>query len=230
MYFLHTVLPRIQAESESGYRVFCEGTQTGFPVPLTDSTLCKRFEAPEPVSQLVLWDFPPDMAGLLRLLEDWQPDVVHLVGGKYLRVPMYRSANDMVQGLYTLISRKYQPQPGQTLSLAMEPLEQLCATSAHVLHCTLAVLEAAGCLSCVPSDAPNAIAIVWTGTPLPDLAMLSAKAAWTPLQEALSNVNRFREWLMNAPAPVIKSVLAAGQESPWFVSSLHAAAPEPVKS
>jgi len=193
--FLYQILEQMP------YRIYCEGTQHYFPIPLGPQHFCTRLADGSAFQQghLVLWDLPPDQDSLQSLLKTYRPQIIHLIGGKYQAIPMARSPREFLQGSLSVLMKL----PETRISLSQ--LEALLSSSRNVVMTALGVLNRLSYLTSRLNNGQVEIQL----HPQPT----TAQTDWDSLLEyqtfvnALGEVQQFRTWMMTAPLSVIQSGL-----------------------
>lgn len=210
--FLSQILASVKGASalEEDYRIFCEGTQQFLPVPMTEALFCKRNgSSPEqPSRNLVLWDLPPDMASLVQLLRTQKPEVIHLFGGKYRKIPICRPYPDYLEGLNKVLQKLWKEHSAESMTLELQRLAMMLSTTPRAILAGLGLLNRLGVATtrALPKEGRiNVTLVSATGSlnkPLSELV------EFISFQDAVDEVHRFREWLMVAPLSVIQSTVS----------------------
>jgi single-stranded-DNA-specific exonuclease RecJ len=206
------------------YRVYSEGTQSALPYPVSEQLMVNRLNAshtPAPVDQLILWDLPPDLASLNRLIEATQPQTIHLMGGKYQKMPVLRPTINYLEGLYQTVQRHVQ---SNAAGLSLFQLSVRLSVPADVILAGLSVMENSGLLaSCTVHDGETLHVAFHANLPSTPFAQATQSVAFHTFEHAVQRTQQFRQWLLRAPlAQICASVdetAALGREAPPLVSS-----------
>ncbi len=208
--FLSQVLVDVNRENAVHlYRIFCEGNQQHLPIPLMESMFCQRNgQPPENRSQhMILWDLPADMTSFAQLIRTQQPRIVHLIGGKYQKMPIYRPPNAYLDGLYKTLLRLAKQQNQATFNIELGRLAMMLSTSQPVILNGLIVLSRANQIAIKVLPNQEVQVQLQPGDALANFNPVDM-LEYIAFKNALDNVHRFREWLMTAPISSIKARLA----------------------
>ena len=184
--------------------IYHEGKKPEIPF-LDEKLLCGRRQV-RPADELVLWDIPPSLSDFRQLLETVQPEVIHLVGGKYQSVPIFPSEQNYLKLIVQLLRRE-----GDSMVLETEPFAAQLATTTAVVTQGLMLLERLGMLE---------IRLVEPGNTqrlqvklLPQNASreedITKRLEYAAFQQALKDVGKFRGWLLKSPLATIKLNLSS---------------------
>ncbi len=210
-FLTQVILPSTQAGQTSVIcRIFCEGTQQTLPFPVVQPDFCSRLDdkPDKPAHNLIFWDLPPDMVGLVQVMRAQDPKVIHLLGSKYETIPLYRPPREFLEGLMKLLLRLTKSHPEGSLVICLNQLAMYLSTTHYVVMTALSMLSRLGWAAVTVLAEEDTVKI----QPLPD--QMSTEQAlhefieYRAFRTALQEVHQFREWLMTAPLQVIKSSVA----------------------
>jgi len=208
--FLYHILgPSLDTPEQAQYRIYCEGTQHYFPIPLAPQYFCTRMAngTHAPQGQLLLWDLPPDQESLQALLKTYQPQVVHLIGGKYQTIPLSRPPREFLQGTLAVITRMQQPQSTAPFVVHLPQLESLLSSSKSVVMAGLSLLNRLSYLNLRAMPETRQFEIHLNPASGNLQTECDSLIEYQAFANALEEVQQFRTWMMTAPLSVIKSGL-----------------------
>lgn len=198
----------IQGLGDAGmYRIFCEGTQHFLPFPVPENAICNRDGAPNETEHLILWDVPPDMTSFLALLTAQQPKVIHLVGGKYQKMPLYRTPREVAEGFLKLLQKQARQSGEATNTFNLAQLAASMSTTPLVVITGLSLLNRLNRIQTLVSSSGDDVNITLLDPPA-ESANMTELIEYMTFKGALDDVYGFREWLMTKPLNMIKSVVA----------------------
>lgn len=184
--------------------VYHEGKKPEIPF-LDERLLCGRQQV-RPAEELVLWDIPPSLADFRHVLEAVQPEVIHLVGGKYQSVPVFPSEQNYLKLIVQLLRRE-----GDTMTLETDRFAAQLATTAAVVTQGLMLLERLGMLEIRLVEPGNTQRL--QVRVLPQNASrdedITKRLEYAAFQQALKDVGKFRGWLLKSPLATIKLTLSS---------------------
>ncbi len=208
--FLNEVLlPAKDPDVKLATRIYCEGTQPFLPTPIPKSLFCTRQDVQFDVEiqRLILWDLPPDMEGLTQLLQRTSPQWVHLIGGKYQKIPIYRSTQEVLEGMFKVIQKLGRTQSSETsvVEVELSHLSGLLALTPDVILSGITLLGRMEALQASLSPDSDALKITLLSPPRHMDAGFESLLEFRVFKNALQDVYQFREWLMTAPIHLIQS-------------------------
>jgi len=184
--------------------IYHEGKKPEIPF-LDERLLCGRLQA-KPAEELVLWDLPPSLTDFHSLLSVVQPEVIHLVGGKYQSVPVYPSEQNYLKLIVQLLRRE-----GDSLTLDTPQFAAQLAMTLSVVTQGLILLERLGMLEIRLVEPGNAQRL--QVRLLPQNASreqdITQRLEYVAFQQALKEVGKFRGWLLKSSLATIKQTLNA---------------------
>ncbi len=204
-----TIIPSAGQRGADGYRVFCEGTQQNLPIPMTTVDFCGRNGGkPEDLSHhLVLWDLPPDIQSLLQLLQVQEPKIIHLVGGKYEKIPLYRPPQQFLQGFYKILQRLSTQNKLEPVVITFSKLAMMLSTSYQAVVTGLSLLSRLGLVSISILSEQDTVKIALMSEMTGEFPNINEMIEYIAFRSSLQEVYQFREWLMSAPLNVIQSTV-----------------------
>lgn len=180
--------------------IYHEGRKPEIPF-LNESLLCGRLQV-KPADELILWDLPPSPEAFKRLLDWVQPEVVHLVGGKYQTIPVFPSEQNYLKLIVQTLRKE-----GETQTIDLDTFAaQLAVTPSAIGH-GLVLLERLGMVESrlVDVDARRVeVRMMPQSATSEDMAQRLEYAAF---QQALREIGKFRGWLLKSPLATIKAAL-----------------------
>ncbi len=199
-------------------------------VPFLDETIVCTRETLRSAEELILWDLPPDMDSLRRVLAGVSPKTIHLVGGKYRSIPLYPAGRDYLKAIYTLL--KKQAGAAHESALIIRPAafaSEIAATEATVLS-ALSLLGRMDLLTVSLPEPGGAgtlnLAFHRTAGEKRDV---NDYLEFVILQDRLKEAARFRDWLLTSPLDTIKATLEFDPQTlPRLCGMADEAAPDPV--
>ena len=195
--------------------IYHEGKKPDIPF-LDEALLGGRLQI-RPADELVLWDLPPSLSDLHRVLAVVQPQVIHLVGGKYQAVPVFPSEQNYLKLIVQVLRRE-----GETLTLQADTFAAQLATTTAVVTQGLILLERLGMLDIRLAEPGNAQLL--QVRLLPQNANreqdITQRLEYAAFQQALKEVGKFRGWLLKSPLATMKATLRSLLVSPSLVASL----------
>ncbi len=194
--------------------IYHEGKKPDIPF-LNESLLAGRLQI-RPADELVLWDLPPSLPDLHRVLSEVQPQVIHLVGGKYQSVPVFPSEQNYLKLIVQVLRRE-----GESMTLQADTFAAQLATTATVVTQGLILLERMGMLEIRLAEPGNAQ--VLQVRLLPQNANreqdITQRLEYAAFQQALKEVGKFRGWLLKSPLATMKATLRSPLVSSLMVNS-----------
>jgi single-stranded-DNA-specific exonuclease RecJ len=181
--------------------VYHEGRKPEIPF-LDESLLCGRLQV-KPADELILWDLPPSADAFQRLLAWVQPEVVHLVGGKYQSVPVFPSEQNYLKLIAQVLRKE-----GECQVLDLETFASQLAVTVSVVSHGLMLLEKLGMLeSRLPDPAnPQRLEVRLLPQNASSESMVH-RLEYVTFQQALREIGKFRGWLLRSPLATIKTAL-----------------------
>lgn len=218
--------------------VFHEGRKPDIPF-LKESLLAGRF-ALRPADELILWDLPPSSLLFRQMLQTVQPQVVHVVGGKYQSVPLFQPERNYLTLIIRAL-RQVQDESGQETiePLVLSEFAARLATTEAVVSQGLVLLQTLQMLemrllpkteSALEMDGaetlpPMAVRLL-PGAGV-NVANLSERLEFLLFQKAITEAARFRGWLLKSPLATIKATFYSPsglvESSPVLLESLSPA-------
>ncbi|MBK8190158.1 MAG: single-stranded-DNA-specific exonuclease RecJ [Vampirovibrionales bacterium] len=201
------MLPLQEGRSVALYH---EGRAPQIPF-LDEGILCGR-ETLRAAQELVFWDLPPDPATFRHVMESVQPSMVHLVGGKYQSAPVFPPARDLARLTAMAIRHLAGERPGDPIALSTPELAQRLATTPAVIVGAVALLARLNQLVVAPlgEDGPKTLSLQALPTldpaSIPEGDTLTSLLEYHALRHSLSQVSRYRHWLLSAPMEAIKTL------------------------
>lgn len=194
------------------FHIFCEGTQQFFPLPVQAEQFIGRqsMVQDEPPADLLLWDLPPDLGTLTQLLEMHQPHRVHVIGGKYWKVPVYRPPQEFLQGFRNVLIQLWKQHQAQAFSIGFRQLATMLSTTQEVVLAGLSLLEQNEQLQArlLPDGSGAQVSLAPAAAQPVDIAPLKETLPYLMFEQRLEAVQRFREWLMSAPLDLLSRRVA----------------------
>ena len=218
--------------------VFHEGRKPEIPF-LKESLLAGRF-ALRPADELILWDLPPSSLLFQQMLQTVQPQVIHIVGGKYQSVPLFQPERNYLT-LMIRVLRQMQEESGQETieSLALSELAARLATTEAVVSNGLVLLQTLQMLEmCLLPKEEQPTELDETDTMPPirirllpgvgaNTSNLAERLEFSLFQKAIAEAARFRGWLLKSPLATIKATFYSPsglvEPSPILLESLSPA-------
>ncbi len=224
----------IPLDGQRTVRIYHEGRTPQIPFLKEELLATRRSIAP--TQELILWDLPPDLNSFQELIAVAQPEVVHLVGGKYQQVPLYPALKDYMKLIYQYIPKVHQldfpdhmKQEGLGYQINLERLSSQIAATQQVIYQGLMVLSKLELAQIQlrqddtdqTTTQKTATQTNTTSPSLPKLAQvqlsqqpnktvestLPQTMEWVAFQHALNEVGRFREWVLKSPLSQIKAAV-----------------------
>lgn len=188
--------------TESDVIFFHEGKPPDIPF-LESTILAHRFNV-RPAKDLILWDLPPDLNTLEQVIKATRPRMIHLAGGKYLKVPLFPSERDYLKVIFQSVNRLFDSLATPTLDVELEQLASQLATTATVIMQGLILLNRLSYLetSIIPGSTPKKarLSLIQPRSS----REVDASLEWLAFQQSLKQVGQFREWLFSVSLDTIK--------------------------
>ena len=185
---------------------------------LDDNLFASRLSLKK-ADELILWDLPPDREIFTQILTTVQPDMIHLVGGKYQSIPVFQTEGNLLKLMLQYISRATQAIEGPLKITPIQLASQL-SLSAQTILTGLSVLEKAAWLQTrlvAQGDAPlleTKLAI----TPQAkgqDPSQFAEHLEYGLFRQAMREAGQFRHWLLTHPLDKIQLVFdSSAQKEP----------------
>ncbi|WP_373531084.1 single-stranded-DNA-specific exonuclease RecJ [Vampirovibrio sp.] len=185
-------------------------------IPFLDEGLLKNRTQLAPAQELILWDLPPSAEGLQSLLKQVQPEVIHLVGGKYQAVPVFASEQNYLKLIVQILRRGPETQTLEVPTFAA----QLATTETVVTH-GLMLLEKLTMLESSLAEAGNLEKLQVKLLPqnASNQEDITRRLEYAFFQQALKEVGKFRSWLLKTSIVEIKSTFNASMLSEFVLNS-----------
>jgi single-stranded-DNA-specific exonuclease RecJ len=181
--------------------IYHEGRKPEIPF-LNESLLCGRLQV-KPADELILWDLPPSADAFQRLLAWVQPEVVHLVGGKYQSVPVFPSEQNYLKLIAQILRKE-----GESQVLDLETFASQLAVTVSVVSHGLMLLEKLGMLESRLLDPANPQRLEVRLMPQnASSESMVHRLEYVTFQQALREIGKFRGWLLRSPLATIKTAL-----------------------
>lgn len=204
--FISQLLMPLQ-ERQRRALIYHEGRKPDIPF-VQDALLATRLTV-APADELIFWDFPPSAEHWRHVMDRVQPQVIHLVGGKYQEqgVPVHPTAQNYLKLLLQMVRRP--DESGSVVVVVEELASQLAMTSAVVTQ-GLMLLDKLGMVR-VQLAAPGSVErlSVQALPKKPSNNDITQLLEYATFQQALSEVGQFRGWLLKSPLATIKSALSS---------------------
>ena len=182
--------------------IYHEGKKPDIPF-LDERLLCGRMQV-RPADELVFWDVPPSLAEFRRVMDVVQPQVVHLVGGKYQAVPIYPSEQNYLKLIMQLLRRSGEEATLEVSELAAQlATTNAVATQGLILLTRLCLLE----VQLVEPGQAQRLLIKQLPQQAATEIELTRLLEYVAFQQALKDVGRFRGWLLKSSLDTIKRTL-----------------------
>jgi hypothetical protein len=202
--------------------IYHEGKKPEIPF-LNESLLCGRLQI-RPAQELILWDLPPSLPELQRLLDTVKPEVIHMVGGKYQSVPVFPSEQNYLKLIVQVLRRA-----GEVQTIELETFASQLATTGTVITQGLILLEKLSMLETrlVEPNKPQTLHV----TLLPQNASrdenIAQRLEYVAFQHALKEVGKFRGWLLKTPLATMKAALRSAFPDASYAPQATLAAESP---
>lgn len=182
--------------------IYNEGKKPEIPF-LDESLLCSRLQLRKG-DELIFWDLPPSAQEFKRIMDSVQPEVIHLVGGKYQSVPIFPSEQNYLKLIVQVLRRET-----DTKTVDVEHFASQLATTATVITQGLILLEKMNLLETRLAEPGNTQKL--TVKLLPQNAStqdnITERLEYVAFQQALKEVGKFRGWLLKSPLATMKMAL-----------------------
>ncbi len=201
--------------------IYHEGKKPEIPF-LDESLLCSRLQVRK-ADELILWDLPPSLDDLQRVLAQVMPEVIHLVGGKYQSVPIFPSEQNYLKLIVQVLRRETD---SQTIEVGM--FSSQLATTDTVVQQGLILLEKLGMLETRLAEPGNAQKLLVRLLPQNASKQdnIAERLEYATFQQALKEVGRFRGWLLKSPLATMKTTLMSSSSLNSAFMGLSPAIPE----
>lgn len=190
--------------------LYHEGRKPQIPF-LSESILCNRYNLRK-AQELILWDLPPDLRTFQAILRQVEPLVIHMIGGKFQSVPVFPVVKDYLKVIFQILSKTEGMQEGQPAPVSLDQLASQLSTTRMVMMQGLILLSRTGLISVsIPEASPEQVKNMTVMVQLlPANARqtetdLSQTLEWAVFQQVLTEVGRFRDWLLSVPLDTIKT-------------------------
>jgi hypothetical protein len=185
-------------------------------IPFLDEALLKTRTQLTPAQELILWDLPPSAEGLQMLLKQVQPEVIHLVGGKYQAVPVFAAEQNYLKLIVQILRRGPESRILEVPSFA----SQLATTDTVVTH-GLMLLEKLSMLESSLAEAGNLDKLQVRLLPqnASNQEDITRRLEYAFFHQALKEVGKFRSWLLKTPISTIKTTFNASMLSNFVLNS-----------
>lgn len=195
--------------------VFCEGLQAQLPVPF--DKLCTRQQQPFTENDpLLLWDIPPSMEALVRLLKTLAPIRVYIAPGKYPSVESASMpAETMLKGMRNLLLKLIKENDFQPLAISAPQLAQWMSTTEELVLSGLSIFQNLNWFEIFPeSEAELVIQIPEEPTNQNPQAQLSIDALqqrmdFQTFAKQHQQVVAFKSWWLSSEASVLELHIGA---------------------
>jgi single-stranded-DNA-specific exonuclease len=196
-----------EALPDGGQRlVFHEGREPQLPYSQPAHFINRQ--SAKPATELIFWDFPPDMATLQTVLHGVQPRVIHWVGGKYMTVPVRPDVLAYQKVLFGVCNRL----PAQS-PVAIAELACTLATSAGAVLTGLAALKRMGVIAAT-MPTPGFVSIAVLPKQVDQMSLENLPLEQNSWQQALTTVADWRHVCLTAGGAVWQPLLAALMQTP----------------
>ncbi len=192
--------------------IYHEGRKPEIPF-LKEELLCGRLDLRQ-ADELILWDLPPSLESLQQVLQGVQPEVIHLVGGKYQTVPVFPTGQMFLKVILQGIKRQMAEEKANVVEVEFATFAGKLAGTEPVVTNGLILLGKLGLIhagvvegSKESSEAPwSAIRVTLNPQP-PAIENITQYLEFMAFQNALREVGKFRNWLLSAPLDRIKTTV-----------------------
>lgn len=179
-------------------------------IPFLDETLLVNRLQVKPADELIFWDLPPALDQFQQVINWVQPQVIHLVGGKYQAVPVFQSEQNYLKLLVQILRKEADP-----CELELESFAARLATSTDVVTHGLMLLEKIGLLEtrlANPGDSSRLLVRLIPQNASAD--NMSDRLEFVTFQQSLKAVGKFRSWLLSSPLDAIRMAVASAYGAP----------------
>jgi hypothetical protein len=133
---------------------------------------------------------------------------MHIIGGKYEKIPLYRPPNEVFEGFLKILQRLAKDKPNEPITVQLTQLVTMMSTTLRVVISGLSLLNGLGLITTTVLSTSGQVKIQFNPGVTLDGQNIAERIEYIGFRDALQEVFEFREWLMTASVDVIKSAVA----------------------